>query len=76
MSHATALDTQNCVSEHVIRDLLRRENAKSIANVVQRSHRTVQGWLQGRSQPSGSELLRLMRANDDLRTEILRLIAD
>jgi hypothetical protein len=74
---ATATVTQTDVSGPV--QILRRAwgtfTAKRAAIAAGRSHRTVEGWLAGRGEPSLSDALRMAAADDAFRAELNRELA-
>ena len=74
---ATATVTQSDVSGPV--QILRRAwgtlTAKRAAIAADRSHRTVEGWLAGRGEPSLSDALRMAERDEAFRQELAREIA-
>ncbi|ATU72653.1 hypothetical protein SXCC_04770 [Gluconacetobacter sp. SXCC-1] len=53
-----------------------RHGAKTLAQSIEGSPRTVQKWIAGTSAPRGEELVKLMAECDELRDEIFRLVKE
>lgn len=77
MSRASINTTRNRVVPPVCLLLRARApgviGAKLLARDIDRSHRTVQGWTTGRTQPRAEDVVTIMAARPDLRADLLRL---
>jgi hypothetical protein len=70
---ATATVTQTDVSTpaQILRRAWNSFTAKRAANAADKSHRTVEGWLAGRGEPSLSDALLMAARSDEFRTELM-----
>jgi hypothetical protein len=74
---ATATVTQTDVSTpaQILRRAWSAFTAKRAANAADKSHRTVEGWLAGRGEPSLSDALRMAERDEAFRQELSRELA-
>ena len=72
MASATVLDTA-LLPDGFTEALRRCGSAKAIARAVDCSTRTAEDWLQGRREPRGRQVIRLMTAFDQFEAAILQI---